>query len=148
VVGALMHSRVLARVALPSLWHITSTGDILPPAYISVLRRGLPHALVMPMYGLTEWKRVSIMPHGMLDGRERSAGLPLPGTSARVIAAGKTAAPGVLGELFVRGPHVTDGYWGDPKLTEERFVVDPVTGERELHTATCSRATRMDSCIS
>jgi acyl-coenzyme A synthetase/AMP-(fatty) acid ligase/acyl carrier protein len=32
---------------------------------------------------------------------------------------------GMVGELAVRSPFVAKGYWGQPELTAERFVVDP-----------------------
>jgi acyl-coenzyme A synthetase/AMP-(fatty) acid ligase len=35
-------------------------------------------------------------------------------------------APGVEGELFVRGPSVALGYWDDPELTAERFPQYPL----------------------
>lgn len=135
MVGALLHSRVLKRGNFASLRYITSTGDVLPPAHIAALREELPQLTVIPMYGLTECKRVAILPPGMLDGRERSVGLPLPGTTVRIVLEdGRPADIGEVGELCVRGPHLTDGYWQDPQSTAQRFGVDPETHERELRT--------------
>ncbi|MFP8903464.1 amino acid adenylation domain-containing protein [Streptomyces atacamensis] len=37
----------------------------------------------------------------------------------------RPSPPGVLGELYVSGPAVADGYLGRPDLTSTRFVADP-----------------------
>ena len=87
------------------------------------------------MYGLTECKRVSIMPSGMAALKPGSVGLPLPGTSTRVMGSdGRPLPPGQVGELVVLGPHLTDGYWGDEEESGRRFKRDPLTGERLLFT--------------
>ena len=44
-------------------------------------------------------------------------------------AAGGLAAPGELGEVCVRTPHLSLGYLGDERLTAERFVANPFTGD-------------------
>jgi amino acid adenylation domain-containing protein len=43
--------------------------------------------------------------------------------------AGGLAAPGELGEVCVRTPHLSLGYLGDERLTAERFVANPFTGD-------------------
>lgn len=133
--AVLLRSRLLERVELPQLRYITSTGDIWPPAHIRALRNILPHVTIFPMYGLTECKRVSIIPQGYLDGHETSVGLPLPGTNVFVVdEKGQEVPRGMVGELVVRGPHVMLGYWNDPAETARRFWFDSSTGERFLRT--------------
>jgi long-chain acyl-CoA synthetase len=56
-----------------------------------------------------------------------SIGLMLPGIELDVVAlddATKTLAPGEVGEIRVRGPNVTRGYWNRPQETAEAFVGD------------------------
>lgn len=131
----LLRSRLLERVELPNLRYLSSTGDILPAAHIRQLQRFLPNTTIFPMYGLTECKRVSIVPKGCLAGRESSVGLPLPGTSVLVVDEnGHPCPPDVMGELTVRGPHVMAGYWNDPQETARRFRRDAQTGELMLLT--------------
>ncbi|MGD8586290.1 MAG: alpha/beta fold hydrolase, partial [Chloroflexota bacterium] len=69
-------------------------------------------------YGLTEASPVTHA--NPLDGRSRagSIGLPLPNTEAKIVdlASGADLPPGQIGQLLVKGPQVTSGYW---QQTEE-----------------------------
>jgi long-chain acyl-CoA synthetase len=56
-----------------------------------------------------------------------SIGLMLPGIELDVVSLDdpkKTLAPGEVGEIRIRGPNVTKGYWNKPKETAEAFVGD------------------------
>ncbi len=135
IFAMLLRSRLLERSPLPSLRYITSTGDVFPTSYIQELRRLLPNVTIFPMYGLTECKRVSIMPRDQLIGHESSVGLPLPGTNVLIIdEMGQAVPPGEVGELVVRGPHVMAGYWNNPEETAKRFRLDISKSETVLHT--------------
>lgn len=135
VFALLLRSRLLERVDLPDLRYITSTGDVFPPSHIRRLHELLPYVTIFPMYGLTECKRVSIMPQGQLDGRESSVGLPLPGTHVSIVDGnGREVPRGIVGELVVKGSHVMAGYWNDPVETERRFRRDDSPGEILLYT--------------
>jgi long-chain acyl-CoA synthetase len=118
----LLNTRLFERVNLPSLRYITSTGDVFPKANILKLRSLLPNVEIFPMYGLTECKRVSIVPRGYLSNHEDSVGCPLPGTSVKIInELGAEVIMGEVGELIVHGGHVMSGYWNDPEETDRRF---------------------------
>ncbi|MGA9092095.1 MAG: dicarboxylate--CoA ligase PimA [Bradyrhizobium sp.] len=63
------------------------------------------------------------------DGPDKpgSIGLMLPGVEMDVVALddpGKVLAPGEVGEIRIRGPNVTRGYWNRPTETAEAFVGD------------------------
>jgi long-chain acyl-CoA synthetase len=56
-----------------------------------------------------------------------SIGLMLPGIEMDVVALDdprKVLPPGEIGEIRIRGPNVTKGYWNRPKETAEAFVGD------------------------
>jgi long-chain acyl-CoA synthetase len=63
------------------------------------------------------------------DGPEKpgSIGLMLPGIEMDVVALddpGKALPPGEVGEIRIKGPNVTKGYWNRPTETAEAFVGD------------------------
>lgn len=131
--------RLLARTEStpPSLRLVTNTGAALSPGLSAQLRRAIPTLSVVPMYGLTECKRVSIAEPDLDLVRPGSVGRPLRDTE--VYAAGpdgRPLPPGQTGELVVRGPHVMAGYWRAPELTAARFGRDGIgqpllrTGDR------------------
>jgi len=131
----LLRSGLLERVELPTLRYITSTGDVFPQAHIAQLRIFLPTVTIIPMYGLTECKRVSIMPMGALDRHMNSVGLPLPGTRVKIVDEFDHVVEfGVTGQLIVQGPHVMNGYWNDAEETQRKFHLDPITSETWLYT--------------
>ncbi|MEV5828472.1 AMP-binding protein [Spirillospora sp. NPDC052242] len=112
---------------------ITSTGSHLGTPLIARLRAAFPRAQVMPMYGLTECKRVSYLAPNLVDAKPGSVGRPMAGVTCRVVDAnGRTVPDGETGELVVRGPNLALGYLGDDLLTG--VVFRPVTGGRELWT--------------
>jgi amino acid adenylation domain-containing protein len=120
---------------LPPLRFVTNTGAHLSAALIDEIRTLAPSCLVYSMYGLTECKRVAILPPQELKRRPGSVGRPLPGTHCEVVGAdGAPVPPGEHGELVVRGPHVMRGYWRDPELTGARFRDAPAAHERALLT--------------
>lgn len=68
--------------------------------------------------------------HGTAKEHSRQEGLALvglgdafpPGTLAIVDAERRRCAPGVVGEVWVAGPHVVRGYWQRPAETRESFA--------------------------
>lgn len=131
----LIRSKMFERVELPSLRYITSTGDTFQPIHIKKLNKLLPNVLIYSMYGLTECKRVSIMPPTELLKNPTSVGVPLPDTNVFIIdETGKQKIKGENGELIVSGHHVMKGYWNNPTETKRKFVKDNASGITYLHT--------------
>ena len=55
--------------------------------------------------------------------RYGTTGLPVPGYEIRLVGeAGEEIGPGEVGELHVRGPTMTTGYWNQPEKTRATFV--------------------------
>ena len=123
------------REAPPTVRLFTFTGAPMAVRTLDALRRGFPSAAVSVMYGLTECKRISMTRPGSGQEWDGSAGTAVDGTEIAVLVDGRrSSVPGRTGEIVVAGPHLMDGYWRRPDLTERRFRRDPETGTRWLHT--------------
>ena len=81
-------------------------------------------AILQQGYGMTETSPLILM----LDKEDAvhkagSAGKPVMHTEARVVADdGRDAPPGTIGELWVKGPNITKGYWNQPEVTAAAFT--------------------------
>lgn len=119
----LLKTKMLERIRTPDLRYITSTGDVFPVVMINALEDIFPHTYIIPMYGLTECKRVSIMPMDpvILCQKKGSCGIPLPETKVYL----RNVQPETgIGELVICGPNVMDGYWNAPDETKQYFVLN------------------------
>jgi len=81
--------------------------------------RGVP---VVQTYGLTEAaSQVATLSPADALRKLGSAGKPLFPTEIRIERDGEAAAPGVAGEIVVRGATVSTGYWQQPENSAETF---------------------------
>ncbi len=134
IAAFLVKMKNLNQYDLGSLRYLTNTAAALPVEHIRKLRSLLPGARLFSMYGLTECKRVSYLPPEELDRRPSSVGKAIPNSEVFVLSeAGEEAAPGEVGELVIRGPHVMRGYWNSPELTASTFRPGRLAGERLLY---------------
>ncbi len=105
---------------LPSLTKLTNTGGHLGEETITLMTNLLPQLQVYAMYGLTECKRALYLPPAESLSRLGSVGIPIPGLEAKVFASSqlngskhyKEVARGEIGELFIRGSTLMQGYYG------------------------------------
>ena len=80
-------------------------------------------------YGMTETHTMDTTPHGFQEGdadlheEPVFTGLPVPGTDILVVDwEGRHVLPlGEAGEILVRSPSVTTGYWRKPDATAEQL---------------------------
>ena len=108
-------SRGAARLRL-----MVSGSAALPAATLERWRAITGHTL-LERYGMTE---IGMALSNPLEGERRPGhvGLPLPGVEARIVDDnGRPVAPGVQGEIEVRGPQVFREYWGRPAETAGAF---------------------------
>lgn len=81
-------------------------------------------ALLQQGYGMTETSPLVLL----LDKEDAvrkagSAGKPVLNMETRVVGDdGTDAAPGTVGELWVKGPNITKGYWQQPEVTAASFT--------------------------
>jgi malonyl-CoA/methylmalonyl-CoA synthetase len=110
-----MARRVGARMRL-----FVSGSAPLPVRVFEAFRTRFGHA-ILERYGMTETLMIASNPY---DGERRpgTVGQPLPGVQIRIVdARGNDVKDGEVGELLVRGPAVSSGYWRRPDATAEAF---------------------------
>ena len=92
-------------------------GAPMDPATIRTLRELMPGVELHNCYGLTECSSLgTVLPASEVLTRAESVGLPVPGTRAEVRdEAGTPLPPGRPGELYLRGPHIVQGYYRAPE---------------------------------
>jgi amino acid adenylation domain-containing protein len=125
LVYLLLHADLATR-DLDRLRLVLFAGEVFPMKYLKTLADLLPRAELYNLYGPTEtnvctYHRVD---RWKLAGQER---LPIGRACAN------TEVFTLDGELVVRGPSVTPGYWGDPDKTGRAMVDNPLApfpGER------------------
>ena len=85
------------------------------------------------MYGPSETTMTKlyylIKPHDS-NCRSIPIGKPMPGAKAMVVGSdGKTCPPGTVGEIYIRTPFRSLGYYKRPELTNKAFIPNPFTGD-------------------
>jgi amino acid adenylation domain-containing protein len=131
----------------PSLRRVLWCGERFPTSGLMYWMRRLPSVEFTNLYGPTEatiassYYRVPACP---TDEREEiPIGQGCGGDQLLVLDASlRPVGPGEIGDLYIRGPGLSPGYWGDPVRTAAVFITDP-SGEdpadRLYHTGDLAR---------
>jgi acyl-CoA synthetase (AMP-forming)/AMP-acid ligase II len=137
----LVRYRVSGLFAVPAMFAALARTPGFAEADLSGLRSAIvagapvPHQLIrdyaehgillQQAWGLTETSPfATYLPADLTLGKAGSCGAPMPYTEVCLLAPGSGAMisePGTHGELCVRGPNVTPGYWNNPAATREAF---------------------------
>ena len=121
------------KLLFPTITRVTNTAAALPAASIPSLQEMFPNALIYKMYGLSECKRVCYLEPELINQKPQSVGKAIPGTETFLLDPdGQPVAPGEVGILHIRGPHVMVGYWKQPELTSKMLKAGKYPGERVL----------------
>ncbi len=117
--------------SLTVLRRVFASGEALPPQLVRRFFTRLVHAELHNLYGPTEasvdvsaWPCVSEPPGSLVP-----IGRPI--ANHRLCVVDRHVAPqpvGVPGELLLGGPGLARGYLGQPDLTAEAFIPDPLGG--------------------
>lgn len=130
MLNLLCHAKLLDKVDLPDLRYICWTGDRLGLRQIEELHRTFPNIELIPMYGLTECKRVSIMPFNCYKKtKQGSCGIPLDDVCVFL----RNVDENGEGELVVCGQNVMEGYEKDDG-EEDVFSYDSEIQKKTLNT--------------
>ncbi|MEV0947912.1 amino acid adenylation domain-containing protein [Rhodococcus sp. NPDC049939] len=126
---------------------VTLAGEALPGTLVEQHRAVLPGIALRNEYGPTE-TTVSCLAHSVRDVPASIVpiGRPLGRTTAYVLDADLEPVPnGTIGDLYVGGPQIAEGYACRPAATAARFVADRFTsqpGARMYHTGDLARVDR------
>jgi acyl-CoA synthetase (AMP-forming)/AMP-acid ligase II len=93
-------------------------------ATIDTLAEALTLLSLVNIYGATETTApVVVMPASEMRARLSQVGRPLPSCDVRIMDdAGREAAAGETGEIWVAGPMVAPGYWNNVQASASEFV--------------------------
>jgi len=123
----------LAKFDLGALRTIIFAGEVFPPKYLARLMAELPHCRYLNWYGPTETNVCTAfeVPAGEADAGPVPIGTACANTEVFAVTADgrRVSAPGEEGELYVRGPGLMRGYWGQPARTREVLVPHPFVTE-------------------
>jgi amino acid adenylation domain-containing protein len=140
LVQLLLHGDIAAR-DLSRLRLLLYAGEPFPVKHLRTLTEALPHVRIFNLYGPTETNVCTYY----------EVPVPLPPEVDRIPIgrgcenfdvmaldeAGREIAPGEEGELYVRSPSVTPGYWADPARTAAAVIPNarhPELGDRVYRT--------------
>src|SRR5208282_1743813 len=121
----------LAGHDLSCLRTIIFAGDVFPTKYLRKLMAALPQARYLNWYGTTETRVCTWYEVPKLDP-ERMQRIPIGKAHANceVFAVdnlgNRVTKPGEIGELYVRGPSLMQGYVGQPEKTAKVLVRNPL----------------------
>jgi acyl-CoA synthetase (AMP-forming)/AMP-acid ligase II len=108
-----------------SAWKLGSTGGApMPAVVIRELQRRIPSLQISDGYGATELASPAIIrPPDLTNEHPDSIGVPVACADVVIMTeSGDEAPPGVPGELWIKGPMVSCGYWRNPNATNDAFV--------------------------
>ena len=105
--------------------HVRLVNNVAPAEQLRKNMKLVPNAVHISAYGLTEASGISA--YGGQDEdddvRATTCGRPLAGVQLRVLdlESGQPAAPGVPGEMTIKGFSVFEGYWKSPDANRDAF---------------------------
>ncbi|MEI2664078.1 AMP-binding protein [Rossellomorea sp. LJF3] len=114
----------IGKYQLKELKTIYTGGDPLMPWALEKLKGQFPHIGVVQVYGLTEGTPIaaSLNPEDVFT-KGHTVGKPLPLTEIHIIDEnGVPLPPGEVGEIAIKSPAVSAGYWRKPDATRKTFV--------------------------
>jgi amino acid adenylation domain-containing protein len=109
---------------------ILFAGEVFPVKHLRLLKELVPHPRYFNLYGPTETNVCTWYEIPARIEPERTQPYPIgkvcPHLEALVIDEdGRPVAPGAEGEILIRGPAVTQGYWNLPENNARAFHTDP-----------------------
>ncbi len=125
----------LQQFDLSGLRTVIFAGEVFPPRYLARLMAELPHSRYLNWYGPTETNVCTAfeVPAGWADAEPAPIGMACANTEVFAVTSDgrRVSRPGEIGELYVRGPSLMRGYWGQPAKAGEALVRNPFRAESD-----------------
>lgn len=114
----------LTQLDLSGLQTIYTGGDPLMPWTIEQLKIKLPNVGLVQVYGLTEGTPIAAaLDPNDTDIKRHTVGKPMPLTEIKIVDDDNNRlASNEVGEILIKGPVVSKGYWNKPEETNATFV--------------------------
>ena len=123
----------LQQFDLSRLRTVIFAGEVFPPKHLARLMAELPRCRYLNWYGPTETNVCTAfeVPAGGADAGPAPIGKACANTEVFAVTSEgrRVSRPGEVGELYVRGPSLMRGYWGQPAKTSEALVRNPFRAE-------------------
>lgn len=105
-------------------------GEVMPMPSLNIWRKNLPNALYANLFGPTETTDICtyyVVNRDFNDNETLPIGVPCDNTQILLVnEEDKIAKDDEVGELFVRGPFVGNGYYNNEEKTKQAFVQNPL----------------------
>jgi amino acid adenylation domain-containing protein len=130
-------NEVLTPERLPALKYILMAGEALLPTdvarWMDVFK---DRVQLVNLYGTSETTMTKFAYFVQPEDRERHSipiGKPMDGAKAVLVnVKGRPSAPGMIGEIYIRTPYRSLGYFNQPELTRDAFIPDPFGDSGEI----------------
>jgi amino acid adenylation domain-containing protein len=130
--------QVSGRLDLPHLRRVGLPGEALLKSDVDAFQRLFPTTCVLS-HGFAASESGSgtrfIIRHDTVITTPR-APVGRPGENVEIFLwdeNGQPVAPGEPGEIVIRSPYMSSGYWRSPELTRQHFLPDPEGGNRRMY---------------
>lgn len=122
ILNVFAHHPAIGQYDLTSIRHWVVGGAPVPHEIVAFFKKA-SGANVVEGYGLTETTSGVII-NSFYEETLKGMGMPFVGFDAKVVDpdTGQTVAEGEDGELLIKGPTVSPGYWNKPEATAETFA--------------------------
>jgi amino acid adenylation domain-containing protein len=120
--------------SFPYLRYVLLSGEPLLPSDVQKWMKVFGQRIrLVNLYGPTETTMVKLFHVVGTEDASRGSipvGKPIPGAEVLLLdESGKPAAPGAPGDIYIRTPYCTLGYYGSRELTDAAFVRNPLTDD-------------------